>query len=345
MSNSIFKKVLMYTIVYGFLYPLFHVMLYCHRPSKYKRVPEHKVKKLVNLKTVPEHERKYYNHDKYDPIPEQDEYSWLTNNPEHAQTFKKYKKQLKTCISKQAKIYICLLDDVGLTVQQHDDLIDFIQLWFQRQVVITNIFTDDIKANLTSRYNEQTSDNQLLTTDIMTIIEQHKQQLHEEQKLHEEKQQQDDCCAYLVLTKQDLYGKNTNFVFGEANTRLGVGVFSTYRFNCDFNPNCVLDNINQSCIIDTNNINTAKFQMVCHIVVHEIGHMLGLGHCIYYSCNMNGCNSVFELLTQPLHLCPVDLYKLKYALDLDIITRHEHLTQFYVKHNFVNEIAWANQFC
>ena len=49
-------------------------------------------------------------------------------------------------------------------------------------------------------------------------------------------------------------------------------------------------------------------------MVHEIGHMFGIMHCIYYNCTMNGSNSYDESLGQSRYLCPVCLRKLSTAI-------------------------------
>ena len=46
------------------------------------------------------------------------------------------------------------------------------------------------------------------------------------------------------------------------------------------------------------------------LISHEMCHVLGLRHCIYYSCLMNGVNNDEEMDRTPLHLCPICLRKL-----------------------------------
>lgn len=43
---------------------------------------------------------------------------------------------------------------------------------------------------------------------------------------------------------------------------------------------------------------------------HELCHCLGLDHCVYYACIMQGSASLSEDTRQPPYLCPVDLAKL-----------------------------------
>ena len=53
-------------------------------------------------------------------------------------------------------------------------------------------------------------------------------------------------------------------------------------------------------------------------MVHEIGHMFGLKHCIYYECTMNGTNGSFESgRVKNKTLCPICLAKLKLNCKFD----------------------------
>ena len=94
-----------------------------------------------------------------------------------------------------------------------------------------------------------------------------------------------DAYAILGLTNEDLYpGDNWTFVFGWASYTAGVGTFSFKRYDPSFDgTEDEHDNPEQSLLM-----------YACHVMAHEIGHMFGLYHCIYYECLMNGINSADE---------------------------------------------------
>ena len=77
-------------------------------------------------------------------------------------------------------------------------------------------------------------------------------------------------------------------------------------------------------------------------MVHEIGHMFGLGHCVYYNCIMNGSNHLEESDKAPLELCPVCLHKLHYVHGFDIMTRYTQFHKFCQQHPMVmgKEAKW-----
>ncbi|KAH6603785.1 metalloprotease [Trichoderma cornu-damae] len=54
-------------------------------------------------------------------------------------------------------------------------------------------------------------------------------------------------------------------------------------------------------------------QWLARVVVtttHELCHCLGLDHCVYFACAMQGCGSVEEAQRQPPYACPVCLEKI-----------------------------------
>ncbi len=108
--------------------------------------------------------------------------------------------------------------------------------------------------------------------------------------LHEvlEQERPADDLGYLALIAPDLSPwRGRNFVFGEANLREPVGVWSIYR-NGDPERDF------QLCLRRT--LSTAS---------HETGHILGMWHCTDYYWLMNGSNQQDEKDRRPMHQCPV----------------------------------------
>ncbi|KAL4865932.1 hypothetical protein BDV12DRAFT_199700 [Aspergillus spectabilis] len=61
---------------------------------------------------------------------------------------------------------------------------------------------------------------------------------------------------------------------------------------------------------------------------HELCHCLGLDHCVYYACVMQGSASLSEDTRQPPYLCPVDLAKLLCATGSGVEERERALLEF-----------------
>src|SRR5207302_2667502 len=113
----------------------------------------------------------------------------------------------------------------------------------------------------------------------------------------------DDALAYLALTASDLWpGEGWNFVFGQANLRQRLGVWSLYR-NGDPGADAASY---RRCLRRT--LATAT---------HEMGHVLTLKHCTAFSCLMNGSNHQEERDSRPLHPCPVCQHKLLWNLQAE----------------------------
>jgi archaemetzincin len=97
-------------------------------------------------------------------------------------------------------------------------------------------------------------------------------------------------------------------VFGLASSNSRTGVFSFARYDERF--------------FDTEPYKLdyeVLFSRSLKVMVHEVTHMFGLKHCIYYSCIMNGSNHLEEGGKKPLELCPVCLRKLQLSLNFDIL--------------------------
>jgi archaemetzincin len=111
----------------------------------------------------------------------------------------------------------------------------------------------------------------------------------------------------LTVTMHDIYPRPSwNYVFGLANLTARTGVFSFKRYDPSFWD---LHEENRPMVLLKNS---------CHVMVHEIGHMYGIKHCIYYNCTMNGYNSYDESRRSFHYLCPLCLRKLSRAIGFKV---------------------------
>ena len=142
-----------------------------------------------------------------------------------------------------------------------------------------------------------------------------------------------DAYGMIAVTMTDLYpGEGWNFVFGQASYKSRVGIFSFARYH----PKLSFEEVEG----DENQI---AMRRASKVLTHEMGHMFGIKHCIYYECNMNGANSLREADSTPMYLCPVCLRKLQRAVGFDPVARYEGLQKFYQKQGFAGEAKWTKQ--
>ena len=142
-----------------------------------------------------------------------------------------------------------------------------------------------------------------------------------------------DAYGVIAITMTDLYpGEGWNFVFGQASYKSRVGIFSFARYH----PLLSFEKVEG----DADQIALGRASKV---LTHEMGHMFGIKHCIYYECLMNGANSLRECDSTPMHLCPVCLRKLQRAVGFDPVSRYEGLGKFYRKNKFGREAKWVGE--
>ena len=82
-------------------------------------------------------------------------------------------------------------------------------------------------------------------------------------------------CIVLGVSPDDGYVPGLNFVFGIALPLTGSAVIFTYRLRTS-SPERYLERVRKEAL-------------------HEVGHLLGLGHCRVRKCVMSFSNSVFEV--------------------------------------------------
>lgn len=149
----------------------------------------------------------------------------------------------------------------------------------------------------------------------------------------------------LALTMIDLYCDESDlFVAGMSAGNRGVAVFSFARYDpalC-FSTEFWYE-LYYSETIPVKERKSLLLQRSCRLLVHEIGHLLGLDHCIWFQCCMNGSGHLTEDFSQPMSLCPVDLHKLQALCGFDVLQRYKDLLEFYKKHGYKEEQDWVTK--
>jgi archaemetzincin len=129
----------------------------------------------------------------------------------------------------------------------------------------------------------------------------------------------------------DLYpDPGWNFVFGEALPSSEVGVFSFARYDPAFYGED-----------RGTGYEPLLLRRSLGVLAHEMAHLFGLAHCVYFQCLLNGSNHLAESDRRPLQLCPVCLRKLRQAVGFDVAARYRALSRFYREYGFVDEAAQA----
>jgi archaemetzincin len=182
----------------------------------------------------------------------------------------------------------------------------FARAYFMLSVVVLPGCGVD-STNVVSRTNTATGRRQLLSSDILYFLR---------------RQVPADAYCLAAVTMEDLYPRPSwDFVFGEASLVNHVAVFSLARYSPAFGG----DHDRLSLVAARNLV----LRRSCKVLAHEVGHLFGLYHCIYYRCVMNGSNSLPESDGKPIELCPVCLGKLRCSAGFEVPERYAKLQAFY----------------
>ncbi len=252
----------------------------------------------------------------FDPVPAPGAHDWLSVARERGQSFERFARTASNRPGPaRARLYLRLVGDCP---SEHSALVEqlaaFARAFFVQQVGWLPPLAVD--AGIATRRNRYTGDLQLKTRDILVRLA---------------REVPPDAWSVLAVTTFDLYPHETwNFVFGEALLDDRVGVFSIARYDPRFYGQATSDA-------------TLVLRRSCKVLAHEACHMLGLLHCVFFNCLMNGSNHLAESDRRPLHLCPVDLRKLHWALGFDVVERYRRLLGFWRSAGVVDEAAWVER--
>lgn len=120
-----------------------------------------------------------------------------------------------------------------------------------------------------------------------------------------------DCWAMAGITSYDMSTPDLNFVFGLSSFYRGVNLSSSAKF-LHRNDQVIL-------------------RRIAGTLIHEVGHSLGIGHCLAYSCIINGANNLAESDSKALLFCPHCMAKLKALRGIDPEKMYRELAEYYAE--------------
>lgn len=141
-----------------------------------------------------------------------------------------------------------------------------------------------------------------------------------------------DVLVRVAVTMADLYpGEEWNFVYGQALVMDGLGMFSFARYTDDESFPVLMSadgDITVQPLVESQHgagpTQTILYR-TCKVVCHEVGHLFGIEHCVYFECLLCGCNHLQEFDKRPMYLCPIDLRKLQSSCGFDPVERYSTL--------------------
>jgi archaemetzincin len=243
---------------------------------------------------------------------------WLSEHKEYGQTFVSFVEEKWNNPDKNRNIiYIQPIGKFKKGISPSISMLkEFCEIYFSLKVRV--LHEKQIDRSIKTRINSHSKKTQINADDILIFLK---------------KEIPKDAYCIIAVTIIDLYpGPSWNFVFGYASLKERVGVFSFARYHPTFHNEKVKEDSEKRM-----NIRSLK------VLTHEISHMFGLGHCIFYDCNINGSNNLKESDSKPVNLCPVCLRKLQYSTKFNVIERYKKLENFYKKFGFKKQMKWIEK--
>jgi len=249
-----------------------------------------------------------------EPLPEPLPREWLAIHEEHGQTFDDFARTAVRPHAGARTIYIQPVDTAdALSDTCLATIAAFAGAFFQMDVRVRPLLVLD-SSSLVTRLAPDAGTPQVYAGDILA-------------RLYADKPA--DAFCVLGITARDLFPHPiVSFAFGEASTTCRVGVVSVARYGPPF------------CEDASGRHPGEMRKRCCRVIAHEIGHMAGIAHCIYFRCLMNGSSSLAESDRRPLHLCPVDLRKLQWLTGFDFTERYRRLREFWHAAGEAPEADW-----
>jgi len=279
---------------------------------------EPRVAAIGNItKLSPELQRAFDPAIDFEPPHEPGEDDWLAAHPEPGQSYDQFvASDPNKPDATRRVLYLLPIGAIdGEGAPPLEPLVAVIHAFYGLEVkILPPVTVADVAP--TTRVNDFTRKRQLLAPDVLNWMSWKVPQ---------------DAYGVVGITMEDLYpDPEWNFVFGQASFKERVGVQSFARYDPAFFGDERPDGW-QALVL----------RRATWTMVHEIGHMFGLHHCVHYQCILAGSNNQAESDRAPLHVCPACAHKLWWALRYDPAAREEALAAALTSAGFADEAAWS----
>ena len=190
----------------------------------------------------------------------------------------------------------------------------------------------DFEKGVKKRIDDFTTQPQYLVSSVIAQLKRMQRKRHNRREL-----------LCVGVTMMDIYpGPGWNFVYGSASMDEGLGIYSFARLDPSFFE--LTPGVQVRPLTDIER--TLILRRAVGTYVHEVIHLFGLEHCIYYSCLMNGANNEKEMDAPLLYLCPICLRKMHLSFkrfDFNVIKMYEDLFNLSRRVGFQLEERWYEQ--
>ena len=253
----------------------------------------------------------------FDSLPPPGPHDWLCQHEERGQTFQEFQAVCAPPDSLDGPVCIQPIDDILVTAGPClDHLVDFARAFFVRDVVVLPPLALPT-GRIRSRVDPETGQVQCFAGDLLLELA---------------GRRPPDALCVLGLTSHDIYPDVfVRYAFGEASSIHRVALCSMARYGPPYREESAGPSVGE------------KLRRCIRVLTHEVCHVLGMQHCIYMRCLMNGSADVAEGDRRPIHLCPVDLHKLQWALGFNIVERYRRLLQFWSLIRDEDEEMWVSR--
>ncbi|UJR20317.1 hypothetical protein I4U23_023448 [Adineta vaga] len=255
---------------------------------------------------------------------------WLSVEHEDGQTVKQFQRASK--VRPTARCNIIYVQPIGNFDNPRSPNLDIIRefsdIFFPgcTTELLPSINYDE---KIKKRIDSFTQQPQYLVAGIIAYLKKLQRKRHNRQELFS-----------IGVTMTDIYPRpEWNFVYGSASIDDGIGIYSFARFDPLF-PHTSSDSMLQPC---TEQERILILKRAVGTYLHEVIHLFGLEHCIYYTCLMNGANCEDEMDSQLLYLCPICLKKMYLSfvkVNFRIKQMYQRLLELCRKVGFQEEVTW-----